>query len=388
MSKAKCCIITPRGEGGIGVISLYGEGSSNVLKNVFHGTKKKTENITPGTIAHGRIVQDGQTVDEVLVARITCEQGLLGIESYEINCHGGAVAVTSVVECLCENGAELTSWQQVVSGEQVKHDPLSPDSIRKAALAKLPDAETRPAALMLLAQLNGALNREMKSVQGLLDSNKITEAEARVAVLLDTASEAIAMLKPAKVMLLGPPNAGKSTLLNTLLRQERVIVHPTPGTTRDVVKDRVAVKGVPFDLMDTAGVHEGQDELESVAIRKTLKFIDEADVLFFIFDVHNPNIRPLYKKISHRIPQKRVLFLANKSDLTGNQPIPLPDELNSEHVVEVSAKGKTGIEQLENFLLAPYAEVLERIVTGAPLLFTPCQYESLHQLTVEYRLSV
>ncbi len=381
--KPTCSIITPRGEGGIGVILLYGQDALSVLELCFEGTKRRAARIAPGRIAHGTIEQNNKTVDEVVVAHLSEEQSPLGCESYEINCHGGAVAVNTVLECLQDNGAEAIPWRQVMQDTMLNAaEPLSAKAIKGEAFSELPRAETRPALKMLLHQANGALHHKLSEIAKALDENP-RDAVNELQNLLQTADDAIGMLQPVKIMLLGPPNAGKSTLLNSLLRKERVIVHPTPGTTRDVVKDRMAINGIPFDIMDSAGIHDGSDELEVTAIDNTLRLIHEADIIFFVFDVRQPDaLENVLPKIRQAIKEKQVLYIANKCDLLQPEGAAEADSVLSCLVplVKISAKKMAGLEGLEGFLTAPRTGLLKNIRDGKAMIFTERQCSAVEDI--------
>ncbi len=374
---AKCSVITPRGEGGIGVIMLFGKDATRVLEACFEGTKRGAREIPPGRLAHGRIVQNEAVIDEVLVARFEGGRGWANKPCYEVNCHGGAVAVQSVLQRFEKEDARLLAWREVMElGVPGDPDILSSDAIRIAALRALPEAETRAAAKMLLSQASGVLCRELSDIASQLGENAVG-AVARLERLLGTSDAGMAMLSPPAVMLAGPPNAGKSTLLNALLGRERVIVHPMPGTTRDVVKDRMSIGGMPFDIMDSAGLHDGSDELDAAAVRHTYSLIGEADVIFFLFDVREDPAMVLRAASDAPVGNSRILYVANKCDLLGPGKPGIDGDLLPYRapLIHISAKKQEGLESLEEFLLGPYGDIIERCECGQPVLFTQEQRE-------------
>jgi tRNA modification GTPase len=203
----------------------------------------------------------------------------------------------------------------------------------------------------------------------MLEGARELEAARRIQSLLATAACASALITPPRVALIGPPNAGKSTLLNALLEQERVIVHHQPGTTRDVVTERVSVRGVPFDLMDSAGIRRAEDDVEAHAVDRARNLASICDVALLLFDAREDAAAAL-ADIPRPRAGARSILVANKVDLLQGAPHPpLPAALQAHPLVLVSAKEGINIEGIEDQLLARYAEALERCRSGGAMLF-------------------
>jgi len=372
-------VITPPGEGGIGIVALGGPDAAAALARFFRPTHGRTDDLPVGGIAYGHIVRDGQTVDEVIVTCLDGAASPAGELFYEVNCHGGPVAVQTVLDCFRSAGAEVVPWQEIGGGAAAGAPVLSPGAIRTAALALLPRAETRLAARMLLHQASGALARALEELRRRIEAGEQCAEVLRA--LLATAPLGRALLRPPSVLLAGPPNAGKSTLLNALLRRERVIVHPHPGTTRDVVRETVSLGGVPFELMDSAGLRSGGDEVERLAIQKTTEMLGRSDVVLFVYDARRPAAREL-AEIPAIAPAGRWILVANKIDLLAALPEadPVPDAFLDAPRLFVSAREGRGIEQVESALLAPYRDQLEPCAAGAPMVFTPEMAAALRQV--------
>ncbi len=345
-SHTRACLLTPPGEGGIGIIALAGPGSARVLDAVFAGTRRRASALAQGAVAHGTIRRGGAVVDEVIVARVG--------DAFEVNCHGGVAAVRAVLACLEEAGAQLVTAAEFAG--PTSGDPLSPEGIRARALALLPGAPTRLAAAMLLHQADGVLARELDAIAA-CDG---VEAARRLDALLRTAPLGRALLQPPRVALLGPPNAGKSTLLNALLEEERVIVHPEPGTTRDVVRETVSVRGVPFEVMDAAGIRAAEDEVERLAVERAAALAGACEVALLVYDAREDPERAL-AEVPPPGPDARVILVANKSDL-------LVGPARGGGVL-ISAKRRQGLDALEAELLAPYADLIEPAGAGAAVVF-------------------
>jgi tRNA modification GTPase len=199
--------------------------------------------------------------------------------------------------------------------------------------------------------------------EGMADRLRRLSADARTAA---------ALLTPIRVLLMGPPNVGKSTLMNALLRRERVIVHHRPGTTRDVVRETVAVRGLPMELVDTAGLRTAPGKVERRAVARAAELVATCDVALVLFDARR---RPAW--IEDRLDDlrivPRVVLVGNKVDLLSGppRPFPPPAQLRDAPRVFIAARQGTGIEQVEEALLRPHMEAMDRIARGVGVPFTP-----------------
>jgi len=340
-------LITPPGQGGIGIIAVCGDGAAEVIDRVFVGTRRGAGAMPPGALAHGVVRRGDDVVDEVIVAHLPDADGL---PRFEVNCHGGAAAVRAVMGCLEAAGAAIVTHDD--PAPESDGDPLSAESVRAAALAALPSAPTRLAVTMLLHQAAGALARQA--------------ASADRTALLATAPLGLALLNPPRVALLGPPNAGKSTLLNTLLAEERVIVHHEPGTTRDIVSDTVGIRGVPFLLMDTAGIRHSDDDIERHAVRRATGLAADCDVALVLFDIRvGPDAA-----LAALPTDARIIMVANKCDAA-------PDVAPPQGAIAISAREHLNITALEDALLASYLPHLQACRDGAATVFTRVQAQSI-----------
>jgi len=360
----RACIITPLGEGGIGIVALVGSGAADVLGQVFVGSRKTARSIRPGQIAHGVIRWQGCTVDEVIVARPHATPFAVHGPYYEVNCHGGVVAVRTVLTCLVQAGATRTTWQELAQ-PSAGGGLLSRSAVRARSQLALLHAPTRLGASMLLHQAAGALTAEIEAIAHCLADGDAEEALARLDLLIAAAPLGIALLHPPAVALVGPANAGKSTLLNALLEEERAIVHHQPGTTRDIVTDVVSMRGVPFELMDSAGIRATDDELEQHAVRRSAELAAGADVVLLVFDV----LQGLPDDVEAWLPRRadvRTIRVANKIDLLDAAP---PEQASATPTVHVSAAEGTNLDRLEDALLGPYAHAMQPCREGAPMIF-------------------
>lgn len=377
----RASVITAPGEGGIGIIALTGPEAAQLLDKVFVGTKRRASRIPPGSIAHGTIRRGEAVLDEVIVAHLAPEGRPTAEPYFEVNCHGGVAAVQAVLGCLKEAGAQVLPWRQFTDGGPPPGSPLSQVAIKVRAIALVPRAPTRLAAAMLLHQADGALSREVQAIGDLLTVGAAQDASARLDDLLRTARLGRALLRPPKVALLGPPNVGKSTLLNTLLEEERVIVHHEPGTTRDVVAETVSLRGVPFELLDSAGIRATQDDMERCAVRRAADLGATCDVALLIFDARE-GIRRSWSSMPAISQDAETILVGNKIDLLAGRP-PAPARsarLTGSPVIYISARDKTNIDQLESALLRPYEDLIEHCRGGGAVLFDTETEEAVRQV--------
>ena len=366
----KAAVITPPGEGGIGIIALWGSGAPDVLDAVFKGTRRSARSLPEGTIAHGHACRGEDVIDEVIVARpAPGPEAPLG-PYFEVNCHGGIVAVRAVLASLEQAGAQVVPWRELSSRAAKDKPCLSAEAVRSAALARLPAVPTRLGAVMLLGQAAGALTSEVERIAQALTDGDSSAAGQRLESLIATAVVGRALLTPPRVALLGPPNVGKSTLLNALLEEDAAIVHEQPGTTRDVIARLIAIDGVPFELTDSAGVRTTADGVEQMAVQRAERLAKECDVALLVFDARED---PAVALASLPKPSETagVILVANKTDLLEEPPGrgQAPPPFEGRPIVHLSALRRENLHELEAALLRAYAGLIPACRKAGPVVF-------------------
>jgi tRNA modification GTPase len=336
--------LTPPGRGAIAVLHVCGEGAKSLVKRLF------SREFGDRPIL-GRLEQEGELLDEALVRSV---EGFTGDETVEVSCHGGAVSVERVMKAFEALGARRAGAAELLE-RGVETGRL--DRLRAEAWALLPRAATELAARTLSDQAEGALSR---AAEGLAST---AEAER----LLATSVLGIALAAPRKVVLAGAPNTGKSTLFNALVRADRAIVSPEPGTTRDPVREVVAFEQVPLELVDTAGVGAAGGLLEQLSAERTAGAIREADLILFLFDAE-AGARGDELGFLERLAERRVLLLVNKVDAGKKRPL-----LDA---VPVSARTGEGLDKVRRMILQAL-EIRPRYVAGRPVVFTERQQKLL-----------
>lgn len=333
-------LLSPAGKGALAVIHVCGDGAKALVARLTGGV------IGPRP-ALARLSLEGEVLDEVM-ARET--QGYTGEETVEITCHGGPAVVERIFRALDAAGALRTDEAGLLErGVETKHL----DRIRAEAWSLLPRAATELAALVLHDQAQGALSKAVAALAS------VREAER----LLAGAPLGRALASPRRVVLVGSPNVGKSTLFNALVREERALVSPQPGTTRDPVRERIAIEQVPIELVDTAGVEEPKDLIEEASQERTQRRLGDADLILFLFDAEAGARGPELRFLESLAP-RRVILVVNKIDAGRKKPLL--------EALPISAKTGQGLDELRRRILHALA-VKPRHVEGQPVVFTERQ---------------
>ena len=359
-------ISTPKGEGGIGIIRISGDKSFEILDKIF---KPKNPNKDLGfyQFNYGFIHDGEKVIDESMVVRMKAPKTYTCEDVVEINCHGGQFVTQKVLELVLKNGA-----RHAEQGEFTKRAFMNGriDLSQAEAVMDLIQGKTEKSVSLSLDQLRGDLRDKINSFK-----KALLDITAHVNVVLDYPEEGIddplpvelrdnleAVYEEAtrliesydkgkkikegiKTVIVGKPNVGKSTLLNSLLREERAIVTHVAGTTRDVIEEVINIKGIPLVLVDTAGIRQTDDIVENIGVEKSKEFIEKADLVLLVLDASR-ELEDEDREVINQINEnhKKVIVLLNKIDL--ERKIDL-DEYNFENIVEISAQKNVGIEDME-----------------------------------------
>ena len=362
-------ISTAPGIGGIGIIRMSGEDSFKILDKIFFPkNKQRIEDIKGYSIKYGNIIEDGEIIDEVLVSYFKAPKSYTTENMCEINTHGGNIILKRILEICLKNGAELAE-----PGEFTKRAFLNGriDLAQAESVIDVINAKSDREAKSGIKQLEGFLSKEIKDIKkeimSVLTNIDVTidypeydvpeVEEKQLTTMLDNVEKRLLKLEKSfdngkiikdgiQTVILGKPNAGKSSLLNAILKENRAIVTDIEGTTRDTIEEFVTINGIPLKLVDTAGIREAKDEVEKIGITKSKEEAENADLVIAIFD----SSKQLSKEdieILDIIKNKNVIILLNKSDL--NAEIRENDERLlkvTKNILKISALTKEGIEEL------------------------------------------
>ncbi|WPC41917.1 tRNA uridine-5-carboxymethylaminomethyl(34) synthesis GTPase MnmE [Clostridium sp. JS66] len=364
-------ISTVLGEGGISIIRVSGDKALKIVSALFRGVnEKKLDDIKPYTIRYGFIIEKdtGDTLDEVLVSYMKAPRSFTAEDTVEINCHGGVVATKRILEEVVKNGARIAE-----PGEFTKRAFLNGriDLSQAEAVIDIIRAKTELSMKSAVAQSKGKVSEEINLIRNKLlgivahieatvdypedDLEEVTADKVTMQLkdvvedvnnILKTAEEGKIIREGLNTVIVGKPNVGKSSLLNSLLREKRAIVTEIPGTTRDVIEEYINIDGVPVKIVDTAGIRETNDFVEKIGVEKSKEKINEADLIILMLDLSR-ELDNEDKEIIDYIKDKKYIILLNKSDLGGKINKEDIKNLNSNYIVETSAKTGEGLDKLK-----------------------------------------
>lgn len=332
-------ISTPLGEGGIGIIRLSGKDAIPIADKIFCSIKNKSlKDSSSYKLFYGHIIEPatGQIIDEVIVTVMKAPYSYTREDIVEINCHGGMIPLKKTLEIVLKEGARISD-----PGEFTKRAFLNGriDLSQAEAVLDLIRAKTDESRKIAIEQMQGALSTRIKSLQDKLieicthveafidfpeDDIEITSKKElfdsikavydKLHELLKTYDEARFLRDGLSTAIVGKPNVGKSSLLNALLQKDRAIVTDIPGTTRDVIEEYLNIKGLPLRIMDTAGIRDVEDIAEKEGVKRSLRSIENADLIIAIFDLSEP-LSDEDIEVLEKIKNKNSIIVLNKCDL-------------------------------------------------------------------------
>lgn len=385
---------------------MSGDECFEILEKIFKPKKaQKIEEIKGYTIKYGHIVQNEGIIDEVLVSYFKKPLSYTTENMCEINSHGGNIVVKKILELCLKNGAKLAE-----PGEFTKRAFLNGriDLLQAESVIDVINAKSEREAKTGIKQLEGVLSRKIGEIK-----QQIMEVMVNLEVTIDypeydvedvTNNQVQSMLKQVgkdlevleksfdngkllkegiKTAIIGKPNAGKSSLLNALLKEERAIVTEYEGTTRDTIEEFVTIQGIPLKLIDTAGIRNAKDEVEKIGIAKSREIADSADLIIAIFD-SSKALTVEDKEILDLIKGKKSIILLNKMDLQSNQlneNEPCLKEV-SENIIRISALNQTGLEELEKAILNMFQ--LNEINLDNEVVITNIRHKNLIHQAIEH----
>ena len=370
-------ISTAVSESGIGIIRISGEEAFEVADRVWQspGKKKRLSMQPANTIHYGYIYDGEEMVDEVLVMLMRGPKSFTAEDTVEINCHGGVYAMKRVLETVLKNGARPAE-----PGEFTKRAFLNGriDLSRAEAVMDVIQAKNEYALKNSLSQLKGSVQKKLKSlrqsilyeiarIESALDDPEHMSLEnypeelgaknkewlAEIEKLIDSSENGKILKEGIQTVILGKPNAGKSSLLNILSGEEKAIVTEIAGTTRDILEETVNIHGITLRLMDTAGIRSTEDVVEKIGVSRAKESAKNADLIIYVIDTSRP-LDENDREIMELLRGKKAVILLNKSDLdsvvTREEVLEQLDDLEVQKMISVSAKEQPGIEELENAL--------------------------------------
>lgn len=403
-------LASPPGAGAIAVIRISGPDAITIGASVFKSIHQKDLSKQPTHTVHlGHIVDDNRMIDEVLATVFKNPKSYTGEDTIEFSCHGSSYIQQEIINLLLRSGC-----RHAQPGEFTLRAFLNGkmDLSQAEAVADLIASENEAAHQVAIQQMRGGFSSEIATLrEELLNFASLIELELDFAEedvefadrkqfeqllvkienvlkkLIDSFATGSVIKAGIPVAIAGAPNAGKSTLLNTLLNEERAIVSEIAGTTRDAIEDELSIGGIGFRFIDTAGIRETIDTIETIGITKTFEKINQARLVLFLCDVfayakNLPQLENEYLQIKNKYPQKQVLLIANKTDKLSSDEIQkfrqhFPD------AIFISALKKDGIEQLKEKLLSLVNT--GALTSGDTIVTNARHYDSLNKALEEIK---
>ena len=361
MNDTIVAISTTKGVGAISIIRLSGSESIDIINKVF---TKNLSNVDSHTIHYGHIKDKEEIIDEVLVSIMRAPKTFTREDIIEINCHGGIAPTNKVLEVLLKNGARLAE-----PGEFTKRAFLNGriDLLEAEATMDLISSATDKARKISINTLTGETSNLIKDLRSdlvgiisnievnidypeyedieVLTNEKllpsIKEFKEKLAYIIKKSEDSKIVKEGIKVGIIGKPNVGKSSLLNSLLEEEKAIVTDIPGTTRDIVEGKLVLDGIILNIIDTAGIRETEDIVEKIGVERSLSIINSSDLVIFILN-NNEILSEEEKELLNRLEDKKKIIVVNKIDLESNL-----DKSILDNYIEISVKEGTGINKVK-----------------------------------------
>lgn len=370
METTIAAISTAMSASGIGIVRISGEDAMNVIAKIYRSKngRKNIKEVKTHTIHYGYIYDGDETVDEVLVMVMRGPKTYTGEDTVEIDCHGGVYAMKRVLETVLKNGAQVAE-----PGEFTKRAFLNGrlDLSQAEAVMDVIQAKSEVALKSSVEQLKGSVLRAVKEIRGKLlhhiayietalddpehfdldgypqELLEVAEAQKKkVQKLLKSADDGKMIQEGIRTVILGKPNAGKSSLLNFLVGEDRAIVTEIAGTTRDTLEEYISLHGISLRIIDTAGIRETEDVVEKIGVEKARQMAEKADLILYVVDSSQP-LDENDQEIMELLRGRKSIVIYNKTDLASAVDMGSLREKNGSQVIPVSVVEETGIEDLE-----------------------------------------
>ena len=380
-------LATPNGLGAISVIRISGKNSIITTDKLFKAKNKKPLSKQKShTVNLGHILKNGNELDEVLITLFKGPHSYTGEDTIEISCHGSTYIQQEIIDLFIDNGVRVANpgeftLRAFINGKM--------DLNQAEAVADLIASENEGSHKLAMQQMKSGFSNDLKKLrEELLHFTSMIELEldfseedvefaergefkkltnkiqSELKTLIDSFQSGNVLKNGISVAIAGKPNAGKSSLLNTLLNEDKAIVSDIPGTTRDSIEDSIIIDGIKFRFTDTAGLRETKDEVESKGIEKTKEKISNAKILLYLFDINDININEIKSSLkTFKRDDLSIILVRNKIDLK-NKNQSLLKELDNRELIEISATDSKSVSKLKKRLvnevdiLNPYTDVI------------------------------
>ena len=367
MNDTICAIATSQGVGAISIIRVSGEEAVDIVAKIFKGNNLKE--VSSHTINYGKIVdKSGNIIDEVLVSVMLAPRTFTAEDTVEINTHGGIAPTNKVLELLLTSGCRLAE-----PGEFTKRAFLNGriDLLEAEAVMDMINAKTNTQRELAVNQITGKVSgliNELRDDMVQIISNinvnidypeyddveimtdevlipKITKLKNKIIKILNESRNGRIIKDGIKTSIIGKPNVGKSSLLNALLEEDKAIVTDIAGTTRDIVEGQISINGILLNMIDTAGIRETDDKIEAIGVEKSIKMMNESDLVLFVLNNNEP-ITDDIRTLLNQLDGKNYIIIINKNDLERKldlEGIPV----DKSNIINMSILNNEGIDELK-----------------------------------------
>ena len=371
-------IATAMSNSGIGIVRLSGSEAVSIIDEIFvMPNHKKLADMPTHTIHYGHIKDGDEVIDEVMVLLMRGPKSYTREDTVEIDCHGGVYVVKRVLETVLKHGARPAE-----PGEFTKRAFLNGriDLSQAESVIDIIHSKNEFALKSSLSQLSGVVSNKIKEIRAMilheiafietaLDDPEhisidgygeklaviVNDAIGRVQILLKNSDNGKLLKEGISTVIVGKPNAGKSSLLNTLVGEERAIVTDIAGTTRDVLEEQINLNGIILNVIDTAGIRETDDVVEKIGVDKAKKYLGQADLIIYVVDT-STTLDENDFEIMEMLKERQAIILLNKSDLT---PLTTPVDISKyvdKKMIQISAKEQSGIDEFEDTIKEMFFE--------------------------------
>ena len=366
-------IATAMSNSGIGIVRISGDEALEVADRIFRPKKgsRKVSDMETHTIHYGYVVDGDEVVDEVMLLIMKAPRSYTCEDTIEIDCHGGVLVMKKILETVLKYGARPAE-----PGEFTKRAFLNGriDLSQAESVIDVINAQNELALKSSVSQLQGAVLEKIKDIRAVvlheiafiesaLDDPEhvsldgypeqlheiMSDAHAKVKKLLDSSDNGKMLKEGINTAIVGKPNAGKSSLLNILVGEERAIVTEIAGTTRDILQEQIQIGGIGLNVIDTAGIRDTEDIVEKIGVNKSREYIEKADLIIYVVD-SSTELDENDQEIIEAIQDKKAIVLLNKSDLDTKTDAAILQERLDKPILSISAKNNTGIHELEKLI--------------------------------------
>ena len=366
-------IATAMSNSGIGIVRISGDEALEVADRIFRPKKgsRKVSDMETHTIHYGYVVDGEEVVDEVMLLIMKAPRSYTCEDTIEIDCHGGVLVIKKILETVLKYGARPAE-----PGEFTKRAFLNGriDLSQAESVIDVINAQNELALKSSVSQLQGAVLEKIKDIRAVvlheiafiesaLDDPEhvsldgypkqlhgiMSDAHAKVKKLLDSSDNGKMLKEGINTAIVGKPNAGKSSLLNILVGEERAIVTEIAGTTRDILQEQIQIGGIGLNVIDTAGIRDTEDIVEKIGVNKSREYIEKADLIIYVVD-SSTELDENDQEIIEAIQDKKAIVLLNKSDLDAKTDATVLEKRLNKPILSISAKNNTGIHELEKLI--------------------------------------